>query len=86
MPNSLRDVRESEGISRAALAREARLSDRTLKRIEDEEDGYAPTPVTMNKLCNALNRRDERTRDYKLSDVFPDSPKQRQERKEPQDQ
>jgi DNA-binding XRE family transcriptional regulator len=84
MPNSLRDVREGEGLSRAALAREAHLSDRTLKRIEDEEDGYTPTPVTMNKLCNALNRRQERTRDYKVSDVFPDDQEQRQQRKEPQ--
>jgi transcriptional regulator with XRE-family HTH domain len=83
MPNSLRDVREGEGLSRAALAREARLNERTLKRIEDEEDGHTPTPATMNKLCNALNRRQERIREYQLSDVFPDQQKQRKEQQNP---
>ncbi len=74
MLTRLRDVREREGLSRAALAREARLNERTLKRIEDEEDGYAPTPVTMNKLCNALNRRQDRVREYSLNDIFPEQP------------
>jgi DNA-binding XRE family transcriptional regulator len=83
MPNSLRDVRESEGLSRAALARVAGLNERTLKRIEDEDDGYTPTAVTMNKLCNALNRRQERIRDYQLSDVFPGHQRQRKEPQNP---
>jgi transcriptional regulator with XRE-family HTH domain len=72
MSNKLREVREGEGLSRAALAREARLSDRTLKRIEDGEKGYNPTPVTMNKLRNALNRIPMASRKYDLSDIFPD--------------
>lgn len=72
MTSNLRRVREGEGLSRAALAREARLSERTLKRIEDGEQGYEPTPVTMNKLRNALNRRPDAGRKYELIDLFPD--------------
>lgn len=71
MPSNLRKVREGEGLSRAALAREARLNERTLKRIEDDEDGYTPTRVTMNKLRNALNRIPTCTREYDLADLFP---------------
>jgi len=72
MSSNLREVREGEGLSRAALAREARLSERTLKRIEDGEKGYAPTPVTMNKLRNALNRIPTISRKYDLGEIFPD--------------
>lgn len=72
MANRLRELREGEGLSRAALAREARLSDRTLKRIEDGEKGYRPTPVTMNKLRNALNRVPTASRSFELADIFPD--------------
>lgn len=72
MASKLRKVREGAGLSRAALAREARLSERTLKRIEDGEKGYEPTPVTMNKLRNALNRLEEVGREYELGDLFPD--------------
>jgi transcriptional regulator with XRE-family HTH domain len=72
MVSKLREVREGEGLSRAALAREARLSDRTLKRIEDGEKGYQPTPVTMNKLRNALNRVPDVSHTYELADLFPD--------------
>jgi transcriptional regulator with XRE-family HTH domain len=71
MLSNLRQLREREGLSRAALAREARLNERTLKRIEDGEDGYSPTRVTMNKLRNALNRNPTRSRDYELADLFP---------------
>jgi transcriptional regulator with XRE-family HTH domain len=71
MISNLRKVREGEGLSRAALAREARLSDRTLKRIEDSEKGYEPTPVTMNKLRNALNRLPDVDRTYELEEIFP---------------
>lgn len=72
MISNLKKVREEEGLSRAALARGAHLSERTLKRIEDGEKGYEPTPVTMNKLRNALNRLPEASRKYELRDLFPD--------------
>lgn len=71
MPSRLQEVRESEGLSRAALARAARLSERTLKRIEDGEKGYQPTPVTMNKVRNALNRAPDVSQTYELEELFP---------------
>lgn len=67
--NSLRQLREEEGLSRASLARAAGLSDRTVKRIEDE-DGYLPTTVTKHKIRNGLNRTASSGREYELDDLF----------------
>lgn len=72
MASKLRQVREGEGLSRAALARAAGLSERTIKRIEDEEADYAPTVVTKNKLRNGLNQHASSGQRYALNDLFSD--------------
>ena len=69
MPKRLRQVRESEGLSRPELARAAGLSDKTLQRAEN---GNAVSGVTRHKIVNALNRRTERLQKYDVSDLFPD--------------
>lgn len=59
-------------MSRAALAREASLHERTLKRIEDAEPGYTPTRVTLNKICNGLNRAATSGHRYTIHEIFPE--------------
>jgi transcriptional regulator with XRE-family HTH domain len=72
MSARLRQLREEEGLSRAALARAAGLSERTIKRIEDGDMEYAPTAVTKNKLRLGLNRSATNRHDYSLTELFPD--------------
>lgn len=66
--NRVREVRESEGLSRAALALQAGLADRTLKRLES---GAPVAGATKGKVLKALNRLPDRLRNYKAEDVFP---------------
>lgn len=66
--NRLREIREREGLSRAALARLAELSDRTVQRIEDGGDA---APATVGKLLKGLNRAPNRLQAYSQDDVFP---------------
>lgn len=68
MTSNLRKIRESEGLTRAALARMAELSDRTLQRVEGGEPASA---VTIGKIVKALNRLPTRLRTYTNSDVEP---------------
>lgn len=67
----MRQVREEAGLSRAALARASDLSERTLKRIEDDET-YEPTVVTKNKIRNGLNKTLNLERKYDLHELFPE--------------
>ena len=63
----LREIREKEGLSRAELARLAHLSDKTLLRAES---GGQISKPSQNAIVNALNRRDERLREYTVGRVF----------------
>jgi DNA-binding XRE family transcriptional regulator len=68
--NNLKNIRQDEGIIKAALAREAKLSERHLSRIEDET--VAPTIETANRIKNALNKHKSSSKaDYTLKDIFP---------------
>lgn len=69
--NRLREVRESEGISRAALARSAGLVEKTVQRAEA---GEPVSNVTRHKIVKALNRMPDKLRSYSVDDVFPTEP------------
>jgi DNA-binding transcriptional regulator YiaG len=67
--NHVREVREKEGWSRAAHARAAGVSDRTIKRAE--EGARVSSPI-QHRLLNALNKKPDRLQDYVMRDLFPD--------------
>jgi transcriptional regulator with XRE-family HTH domain len=62
MAGKLREAREKEGLTRAQLARESGVSEKTLQRAE--EDGRKVKGTTRYKIINALNRRKDRLRKY----------------------
>jgi transcriptional regulator with XRE-family HTH domain len=64
----LREIREREGISRAALARATGLSEKTLQRAEA---GELVSSVTQHRILNAFNKNSDRLRDYDLAELFP---------------
>lgn len=66
-PNRVQEVRESEGLSRAALARSAGMADRTLQRMES---GAQVAEATKGKLVKALNRLPDKLRDYTVDYLF----------------
>jgi len=70
-PNNLEGIRTEEGIKRAALARQAELSEKTVKRVESGDES---TPVTLHSILNALNvlrKKPKRAADYTIKEVFP---------------
>lgn len=70
MQSHLRAVRESAGLTAAALVRKSGLSDTTIRRAER---GRVVTPVTLNRIVNALNDLVPPDRRVQLRDVFPDA-------------
>jgi transcriptional regulator with XRE-family HTH domain len=66
--HGLKEVREREGLTRAALGRAAGVSDRTLRRIEE---GGAVSEATKGKVVKALNRLPDRLADYSVESLFP---------------
>jgi DNA-binding XRE family transcriptional regulator len=68
--NNLKRIRQEEGIHKASLAREAKLSERHISRIEAEI--VSPTIETANRIKNALNKhKTSSNQDYTLKDIFP---------------
>lgn len=67
MATKLRRAREREGQSRAALARLAGVSERTLRRAED---GEAISEVTKGKILKGFHKVPDRLRDYSYGDLF----------------
>jgi transcriptional regulator with XRE-family HTH domain len=68
MGERLRIAREEEGITRAQLARESGVSDKTLERAE--KDGGKVKNTTRYRIVNALNRRGDRLREYDVQELF----------------
>jgi transcriptional regulator with XRE-family HTH domain len=67
MSTNLRTVREQEGLSRAALARAAGVSEKTLQRLEL---GKNASTVTKAKVVKALNRLPDRLQTYTSAGLF----------------
>jgi transcriptional regulator with XRE-family HTH domain len=65
--NRLREAREREGLSRAALARSAGLNDKTLQRAEA---GDPVSSVTLNRIVKALNRLPDALEKYTIERLF----------------
>lgn len=65
--NRVKEAREKEGMPRAAFARLAEISDRTLQRLEA---GTTVTEVTKNKVVNAFNRLPNKQRIYTSDFLF----------------
>jgi len=69
--NKVRDSRTDEAISRAALARAARLSEKTIQRLEEGNGEIAQ--LTKNKIVRAFNELPNKKREYTLKYLFPNS-------------
>jgi DNA-binding XRE family transcriptional regulator len=67
--NRLREIRISEGLPAAELSRLAKISEKTIARVEKGTRTCAPT--TKHRILKGLNSYDGRSKDYKYSDVFP---------------
>ncbi len=67
--NLLHSVRAGEGLSRAELARLARVSEKTLGYIENGT--RKPREHTLYRIVNGLNQNPNRTRRFAFEDVFP---------------
>ena len=67
-PSPLRLAREQEGMSRAALARECGMAEKTLKRAED---GEGVSAVTRHKIVKGFNRLPDRLDSYTHDMLFP---------------
>jgi transcriptional regulator with XRE-family HTH domain len=63
----LREVREHEGLSRAALGRAAGVSERTLQRAEAGEE---VSTVTKHKIAKALNKLPDALDRYTVEGLF----------------
>lgn len=70
MQSNLRQCRESAGITGAALARKAGLSDATIRRAER---GRVVTPTTLSRIMIAYNDLAPNGHGKALKDVFPDA-------------
>jgi transcriptional regulator with XRE-family HTH domain len=68
--SELQRLRQSEGLSRAQLAREAGVSDRTIKR---GEDGAKLRTETRYRIVRGLNSLSEHEPPYEIDDVFPEA-------------
>jgi DNA-binding XRE family transcriptional regulator len=77
-PNRLTEIREREGIDRAALANAAGISERIIRRIE-EVDG-SPRVELKATLVTGLNSLVGSDR-YQTSEVFPGWQKHRRNRR-----
>jgi predicted transcriptional regulator len=71
LPNNLESIRTEEGIKRAALARQAELADKTVKRVEDGDESTAVTLHSILNALNALRKKPKRATDYTFKEVFP---------------
>lgn len=70
MPTHLQEIREAEGLSRAALARLANVSESTIQRAEH---GRTVSRLTKSRILNALNGREMKLRSYDVADLFEDA-------------
>ena len=68
--SELQRLRESEGLSRAELARAGSVSDRTIKRAEEGEN---LRPETRYKILRGLNVLSKHDPSYELDQVFPET-------------
>ena len=70
IPNKVHQHREALGLTKVELARMAKLSDKTIARVERSEKGFRA--VTYHRILNALNR-ERRTQgqvELKYDDLF----------------
>lgn len=69
LPNNLKQIRQSEGISKAELARLAKISERTISRIES--DMMTGTIETKYRIVKGINSLPDRLKEYTFDDIFP---------------
>lgn len=69
MQNRVKASRDEEAISRAELSRRSSLSERTIKRVE--ENALSIAPLTKNKLVYGFNALENKKHDYTIEFLFP---------------
>lgn len=67
--NRLKEVRQSEGLTKAELARLTGVSAKTITNIE--RNSLKSRRETKQKIILGLNRNPNRTGEYAFEDVFP---------------
>ena len=68
--NRVQESRRAEGLSRAAFARLAGITDKTLKSVEEGADHVMQH--TKDKIVNAFNALLHKKREYTHAYLFPD--------------
>lgn len=66
--NRLREIREAEGLSQAALAHLANLSARTINRVEK---GLPCAPATKGRIAKVFIKMTNGLKSYVSEDIFP---------------
>jgi transcriptional regulator with XRE-family HTH domain len=71
--NNLRRIREKEGLRVTELAALAKVSTKTIDRIEERKKPVSH--ITKSKVVKALNKNEDKLQLYKYVDVFPNDGK-----------
>jgi DNA-binding XRE family transcriptional regulator len=67
-PNHLKNIREAEGMSQAALAHQANLAARTINRVEK---GLPCAPSTKGRIAKVFILMTNGLKTYIYEDIFP---------------
>ena len=68
--NNLEEVRVGEALSIADLVKLSGISRSTVSLVEN---GHDPSLVTKRKLLRGINNNPDRSREFILTDIFPES-------------
>lgn len=66
--NNVQKCRLKEGLALAMLSRLSNLSERTIRKIENNTE---VAPTTRNRVVNGFNAYDKKTRFYTFAELFP---------------
>ena len=69
--NRVSEVRQTEAISKAELARRSGIAERTLRRVEEARRNVSPN--TRAKIVKGLNAVSNKKPEYTLDYVFPNN-------------
>ena len=69
LKNNLRQIREKEGLRVTELAVLAKVSTKSIDRIEDSKKKVSP--ITKSKVVKGLNINPDKLQIYRYIDVFP---------------
>ena len=76
LTNNLKRILTEEGIYRADLARQARISDKTVERVETGKSTRLTTLYRILHALNALRNKTGSRGDYTFKQVFPNNKEQ----------